>query len=571
MKWFNDLKIAKKLGFLILLSSFFIATTGLLAYHYLSQSNEILKDMYHEKLISIELLTENRNHQRALQASLLELMLTKDENENKRLLNSIQERTKQFNDNMQTLETKKMDDYQKRMMQEIRGLMQEYEKNNKDVIALALQNKNEDAYALYVGKVRTTGDQASVKIKELALYTDKIAEVAQDQNEKKEETVAIWLISLNLVSLLLIIGLGWTITRSIANPLAIVAGIAKDIAGGDLKEKDLVTDTADEVGQLAKAVQEMLKNLRSLIQKVAESSQQVATSSEELTTSSEQSAEATHLIATSIVDVAAGATEQLTTTHETSAVVEQISLRLRQISANANEVATQTTVAAEKAKEGGNTVEKAVNQMVLIENTINHSSRVVAKLGDRSKEIGQIVGTISGIASQTNLLALNAAIEAARAGEQGKGFAVVADEVRKLAEQSQEAAKRVAALIGEIQGDTEKAVMAMNDGTREVKTGADVVNRAGESFQHIAALVSSGATQTKNMSATLQEITTGSLQIVEAIKRIEIQSRKSAEETQSVSAATEQQLASMEEIASSSQALAKLAQDLLIEVAKFRL
>jgi len=121
----------------------------------------------------------------------------------------------------------------------------------------------------------------------------------------------------------------------------------------------------------------------------------------------------------------------------------------------------------DRANDGGQTIELAIAQMGKIETTVNSSAQVVSKLGERSKEIGQIVATISGIAGQTNLLALNAAIEAARAGEQARGFTVVAEEVRKLAEQSQEATKKIAVLIGEIQGDTDNAVVAMNNGTRE--------------------------------------------------------------------------------------------------------
>lgn len=138
--------------------------------------------------------------------------------------------------------------------------------------------------------------------------------------------------------------------------------------------------------------------------------------------------------------------------------------------------------------------------MSQIDGTVTSSARVVAKLGERSKEIGQIVDTISGIAGQTNLLALNAAIEAARAGEQGRGFAEVADEVWKLAEQSQETAKKIETLIGDIQADTDTAVMAMNSGTLEVKTGAEVVNTAGAAFRGIAELINEVSSQVQGIS-----------------------------------------------------------------------
>jgi methyl-accepting chemotaxis protein len=247
-----------------------------------------------------------------------------------------------------------------------------------------------------------------------------------------------------------------------------------------------------------------------------------------------------------------------------------MSAGIQHIADNANVVAAQSAQASDKALSGGKAVERAVSQMGKIENTVNSSATVVAKLGERSKEIGQIVDAISGIAGQTNLLALNAAIEAARAGEQGRGFAVVAEEVRKLAEQSEEAAKKISGLIGEIQADTDKAVVAMSAGTREVKTGAEVVNAAGVAFTEIAGLVTQVSDQVKEISAAIQQMATGSQQIVSSVKKIDELSKASAGESQSVSAATEEQLASMEEIAGASEALAKLAQDLQEAVAKFR-
>lgn len=146
---------------------------------------------------------------------------------------------------------------------------------------------------------------------------------------------------------------------------------------------------------------------------------------------------------------------------------------------------------------------------------------------------------------------------------------MVAEEVRKLAEQSQDAAKKIAKLIGEIQGDTANAVIAMNDGTREVKTGAEVVNAAGLMFREIAELVSQVSSQIKEISAAIQEVSIGSQQIVNSVKKIDEVSKKSAAEAQTVSAASQEQAASMLEVAHASEALSRMAQDLQASVAKF--
>ena len=182
----------------------------------------------------------------------------------------------------------------------------------------------------------------------------------------------------------------------------------------------------------------------------------------------------------------------------------------------------------------------------------------------------EVVSFIKNIAGQTNLLGLNAAIEAARVGEQGRGFAVVAEEVRKLAEQSQEATKQISELIGGIQGDTEQAVAAMDNGTREVKLGAEVVNTAGQAFHEIVTLVEQVSDQVREVSSTIEQMAIGSQQIVESVNRIDHLSKEAAGQAQTVSAATEEQSASMEEIASSSQSLAQLALELRDAVGKFR-
>jgi len=360
------------------------------------------------------------------------------------------------------------------------------------------------------------------------------------------------------------------IAKRFAKPILIIRDECMLLARGDLREGEMKVSSEDEIGQLAQGFREMRTNLRELVTQVHSQSEQLAASSEELTASADQSAQAANQVAMSITDVANGSEEQLSVAHETSTVVQEMSASIDRVSATTTEVAEQSNQAATKAREGNKAVNRAVIQMKQIEQTVQTSAQAVAELGERSKEIGQIVATISGIAGQTNLLALNAAIEAARAGEQGRGFAVVAEEVRKLAEQSQDATKQIASLIGGIQGDTDKAVKAMDDGTREVKLGAEVVDAAGQAFQEIVVLVTQVSDQIKEISSAIDQMAIGSQHIVGSVNRIDNLSKRATEESQTVSAATEEQSASMEEISSSSQSLANLATDLREAVSKFQ-
>lgn len=399
-----------------------------------------------------------------------------------------------------------------------------------------------------------------------------IMSVAAPEVEATRETTSLTRMMLMIAIVCLIItALGIIIiAKRFTKPILLIRDECLLLAQGDFREHESQAFPEDEIGQLAKGFQDMRANLHELVTKVYSEAEQLAAASEELTASVEQSAQASIMVATSITEVATGAEEQLSAVDNASAVVEQMSASIQQVSATTSEVAGQSVQAANKANDGNSSVNKAVYQMAQIEQTVNISAKAVTELGERSKEIGQIVVTISGIADQTNLLALNAAIEAARAGEQGRGFAVVAEEVRKLAEQSQEATKQIAALIGEIQGDTDQAVLAMENGTREVKLGAEVVNEAGQAFQEITGLVNQVSDQVKEISSTIEQMAIGSQQIVGSVNQIDSLSKKVTGEAQTVSAATEEQSASMEEIASASQSLAMLAQNLQEAVSRFR-
>ena len=391
--------------------------------------------------------------------------------------------------------------------------------------------------------------------------------------EITEVLSSLTMISLATIAVVLLVAAVVVIlfARRIARPIRKIESAAARIAAGDISANRLDIRSNDEIGRLGRAFEAMSENLRALIKKVGASTDQVAASAEELNASAEQSAQAAMQIAQVITEVAAGAEKQQKAVEHTAATVEQMSAGIRQIADNTEKVASASANSAEIAATGSKSIEKSIGQMNIIEKTVTKSAEVVAKLGERSKEIGHIVEVISGIAGQTNLLALNAAIEAARAGEQGRGFAVVAEEVRKLAEQSQEAAKQIAGLIGEIRQDTDQAVAAMHEGTREVRNGAEVVTQAGQAFQDIFGAVNAVSRQIGEISGSIQELAGGSQQIVQAVQDIDAVSRETSSQTQTVSAATQEQSATMQEIAASSQALAKMAEELSEAVSKFRL
>ncbi|SDM06574.1 methyl-accepting chemotaxis sensory transducer with Cache sensor [Dendrosporobacter quercicolus] len=373
-----------------------------------------------------------------------------------------------------------------------------------------------------------------------------------------------------LLSIVVVISVTTLLVKRITKPVETLLDQVNQVAAGDLTVQATVSGQ-DEIAGLAAGFNSMVASLRSLILQVHTSAEQLAASTEQLTASSHESAQAANQVAGSITEIAQGAEVQLRTVEQTANSIDNISVNINRVTAYAHNAVAKSGESAEKAKDSNLSIAQAVHQMELIEQTVNTSAQLISVLGERSKEIGQIVDTISGIAGQTNLLALNAAIEAARAGEQGRGFAVVADEVRKLAEQSQTAAKQIAELVGQIQQDTTTAISAMDNGTHEVSLGAKVVTAAGDSYRQIAGLIAEISEQVAGISTAMEQVNKESQEIVTSMKTIDQLSTHTAAEAETVSAATQEQSASMEEVASASQNLAEMAQKLQAMVQQFRL
>ena len=359
------------------------------------------------------------------------------------------------------------------------------------------------------------------------------------------------------------------VAGSITKPLERLVESADKISSGDLNQVIQIAGVV-EINRLASSLESMRQDLKKIIQGIMASVGQVLSAAEQLSANTDQSAQATGMVADTTIELAKGSEKQVSAIETTASVVEKVSVGIQKVSANAKDMNVIAAQASEAAQNGGQSVETVMQQMGVIEKTVANSAESVTRLGQRSQKIGQIVETISGIAGQTNLLALNAAIEAARAGEQGRGFAVVAEEVRKLAEQSQEAAKQIAELIVEVQTETEKAVVAMNVGTREVKVGSEVVYASKQTFDKIVDLVETVSGQVRDISVDMQQMSSESEIIVGAVNDIEQISKEASGHTQNVSAASEEQAASMEEIASASQALTQMAGELQAAVKKFK-
>ena len=378
-------------------------------------------------------------------------------------------------------------------------------------------------------------------------------------------------IAIAVIVLLIVVGaISWFVIGRVVKQLDGLVGHMGEMSQGNLRLDPLPVVSNDEIGLMSEEFNAMLKNLRGLITQMANSAEQVAASSEELTASSQQAAEAATHVAQTVIEVAGGMDKQLASVDSAKQNIDAAFIDINAMTEKAAVVTENTEQMAGAADHGAQLMQNAMEKMNGIEQSVANSAQVVRKLGENSKQIGAIVESISAIADQTNLLALNAAIEAARAGEAGRGFSVVAEEVRKLAEQSQLSAEEIKQRISVIQGDTEEAVVAMEAGTNEVALGTQAIREVGEQFQDITARVSSIKSEMVEINDEVQKVSKGMQGVVTAMDTIDEVSRSTSEETQTISAAAEEQSASSEEIASASHSLADLATDLQAATGKFK-
>ena len=395
-----------------------------------------------------------------------------------------------------------------------------------------------------------------------------VSETSEAAITRLQSAMTVFIISVIIIALASVV-LPFAFLRKV-KPLKRLTEIAAKVKEGDLTEEVPVIKEKDEIGQLALTFQAMLTNLKGIIQQISSSSQKVKDASNELLISAEQSASASEQVTTIIEQVSRSAEKQNQSLENNLSNIQDVAKIFLHTERQTGEISNLAKTTVERAKEGAESVIDTVNQIKSVNDSVIEAKNQFHNLMTSMEQIHQITAVITNITEQTNLLALNAAIEAARAGEYGRGFSIVAEEIRKLAEESQTSTKKIEELVEKIQLEAQQSEEFMGRVSEDAEKSIYITNDSKEKFENIrkslhdlVPSLNEMVENTKKASNLLEKVTENEVGLVSV-------AQENAATAEEVTASSEEQLATMEEITSQAEFLAEMAEDLQQLVQQFK-
>ncbi|MGI6783207.1 MAG: methyl-accepting chemotaxis protein [Aminivibrio sp.] len=570
MNFFRNVTIRFRLLALTALLCLFTAAASWVGYFNLDRAGDGIEGMYHRGLQPVEWVNDARAHLQAIKADLFDMMLTTDVNEKNRFLKDIQARREINNENFKNLKAADLAENEKKLLAEAEKHLADFRSGTDEVFALALKNENAEAYQVFLKKASPPLEKENDALVKLARMAVDMAEKIDDDNDALIDSAHKTLMVIAVVSVLLGAAFGVLISFSVARSLAGLRGQVELFAGGDLGVK-FDESGRDEVSAVARSLAAMGVKLSDAVSSIRDASQRLGSSAEEFSALAEETNASVEESRAGVDDVSSQMDSLAAASQEVNASVEEVAGGAQSSAHRSTEMAGEVERARASGEEGVEAVDKVASSIAKVASDAERSAGEVRNLGDRAREIQGFVTQIGGIADQTNLLALNAAIEAARAGEAGRGFAVVAEEVRKLAEESNEAAKKIADLAGIITRDLDAVVTSSEENARESAESSELATETRATIDKMMDGLSAIASAIQDMAAVSEEQAASSQEISAAMQNITSRAGDAASASDTVRAQMTEVASAAEQVAQGSEQLTGLSVELLELVGFFRL
>lgn len=524
MRFLANMTIRTKLTAAVVSATLLMIAIGVAGLWGTHSAQQAAESIYKDRLVAIDILNDVRNLQNQIRINLLIARQSGDSFEVLASADKINGNIFQVAQLLEDYNKRKIGSAEKKLMEEFVAARLHFGRTGVVPMIDLLQAEKFDAADKHRKEVV---DPAFTKVSDaidaVIKQQSALAKAQFEQTAKQASAIRIGSIAAILIGAFTALGMGTLIARSINQGVAALVEASARLADGDLTAH-VTVQGKDELSRVGLSFNQMASQFSHLISEVNASSEQVNQTANGLSTAAGQVAQGSRLQS----EQAAAAANS----------VELLNAAFKEIAATSVDILSAANNARELSSRGNQVVSSAVQGIEKVAKTVSESAVSISDLGQRSKQIGQILSVIKDIADQTNLLALNAAIEAARAGEQGRGFAVVADEVRKLAERTTSATAEISTMVGAIQKDTQQAVETMRQSSDDVRDGVALTNEAGkalkdisESVAHVVAMIGQIANSTRNQSEASESLTA----TVEEIARMAVETRSANEHAVSAS------------------------------------
>ncbi|OQR33903.1 methyl-accepting chemotaxis protein [Pseudomonas sp. Bc-h] len=528
------------LGFSII--GLLMLVLGIFALTQMSKINDATETMATNSMPSIKALDKLTEASIRLRVLSYRLMLNRDPDTLQKTVDLLAMRNKQIEDARAIYVKLISAPEEQAAYDQYLSLLNDYRRMEDRMKSLSSANKLDELTTMLSADLQTNSDQMNVVLGKLVeINTQQLNDTNKIASTQYSSAITM-VVTLLIVATALTLLFAWLLTNSITRPIASALKAAEEVAEGDLT-RTIEVDGTDEAGRLLSAMLKMQSRLRDTLQRISGSATQLASAAEELNAVTDESAR--------------GLSQQNNEIEQAATAVNEMTSAVEEVARNAVSTSEASKNATTSASDGRDLVQETVSAIERMSGDVQSTATLIGNLADESRDIGKVLDVIRGLADQTNLLALNAAIEAARAGEAGRGFAVVADEVRALAHRTQQSTSEIERMIGSIQGGTEQAVSSMRNSTERAESTLNIAKGAGLALDTI----NSAVVEINERNLVIASAAEEQAQVAREVDRNLVNIRDLS--TQSATGANQTSAASNE--------LSRLAVDLNGMVARFRL